>query len=106
MHVDARQNESGQGESRETQRGRVGELAVLIGPPSTGLEGTTKGLGVLADGHLTEISMVVVAEAVARRALGVDVLLDTVGLLLVGSDVEFVRHCDVVGRKRSIERQL
>lgn len=103
VHVDTRQDERGQGESRETQRSRVGELAVLVGPPSTGLEGTTKGLGVLAHGHVTEISMVVVGEAVARRLeVGVDGLLDTVGLLLIRSDVELVSHCEliVVGSKK------
>jgi hypothetical protein len=93
VHVDTGQDESGQGESRETQRRRVGELAVLVGPPSTGLEGTTKGLGVLADGHLAEVSMLAVAEVAVARGLGVDGLLDTVGLLLIRSDVELVSHC-------------
>lgn len=95
MHVDTGQDEGGQGESRETQRRRVGELAVLVGPPRTGLEGTAKGLGVLADGHVAEVAMVVEGEAVAGSlSLGVDGLLDTVGLLLIGSDVELVRHCE------------
>lgn len=94
VHVDTGQDKGSQGESRETQRRRVGELAVLVGPPRTGLEGTTKGLGVLADGHLAEVAMLVVSEAVAGGSLRVDALLDTVGLLLIGSDVELVRHCD------------
>lgn len=93
VHVDTGQDEGGQGEGRETQRRRVGELAVLVGPPRTGLEGTAKGLGVLADGHVGEVSMVGVGKAVAR-SLGVDGLMDTVGLLLTRSDVELVRHCD------------
>lgn len=93
VHVDTGQDKGGQGEGRETQRRRVGELAVLVGPPRTGLEGTAKGLGVLADGHVVEVAMVVVGEALAGN-LGVDGLMDTVGLLLIGSDVELVRHCE------------
>lgn len=103
VHVDTGQDKGGQGKGRKTQGSRVGELAVLIGPPCPRLEGTTKGLGVLAHGHVTEISMVVVGEAVARRLeVGVDGLLDTVGLLLIRSDVELVSHCEliVVGSKK------
>jgi hypothetical protein len=65
---------------------------VLIWPPSTGLESTTISLGILANGHLIEVVVVVVCEALARdRRL----LLDTVGLLLIGSNVDgFVSHGD------------
>lgn len=41
--VDERENKSGKGESAQTERSRVGELAVVDGPVETGLELTTKG---------------------------------------------------------------
>lgn len=92
MHVDGGEDKGSQSESRKTQRGGVGELAVLIWPPCPRLESTTKGLSILANGHLIEVAVVVVCEALARyRRL----LLDTVGLLLIGSDVDsFVSHGD------------
>jgi hypothetical protein len=48
--VDGRQNKGGEGESTETERSRVGELAALDGPVETGLELTTEGResGILA----------------------------------------------------------
>lgn len=42
LNVDQRQDESGQGESRQTEGSRVGEFAVRR-PVETGLEFTTKG---------------------------------------------------------------
>lgn len=46
VHVYTRQDKGSQGESTETQRCRVGKLAVLIRLPGTGLESTTEGSGV------------------------------------------------------------
>jgi hypothetical protein len=42
VHIDQREHKCGQGESRETERSWVGELAVR-GPVETGLEFTTEG---------------------------------------------------------------
>lgn len=41
--IDSRKDESGESESTQTQRRRVGELALLHRPPETGLEFTTEG---------------------------------------------------------------
>lgn len=54
LQVDARQDKGGEGESTETERGRVGELAALDGPVETGLELTTEGR---KPGILTGVNM-------------------------------------------------
>jgi hypothetical protein len=99
VHVNGRQDKRGQGESGKTQRSRVGKLSVLIWPPGTRLKSTTKGLSILAKGHLAEVAVVAVSESMARGGC----LLDTVGLLLVGSDVNFVSHCGLLFALKSIE---
>lgn len=80
MHVESRQDKGGQGESRETKRSRVGQLAVLIGLPVSDLQSTAEGLGVLA---LDKSAVVGVLPARVRLlvggAIGSNVLLSSAG---------------------------
>ncbi len=80
MHVQSRQDKGGQGESRETKRSRVGELAVLVRLPVADLQSTTEGLSVLA---LDKSPVVGVLPARVRLvmggAIGSDVLLSSAG---------------------------
>lgn len=84
VHVQGGQDKGGQGESRETQRGRVGELAVLIWLPTTNLQGTTVGIGVLALKHGAVVGALVAVMAVLA-AIGGNVLFSSAGDSGVGS---------------------
>lgn len=68
--VDERQDESGQGESAETERSRVGELAALGGLVETGLEFTTEG-GKTDGVPSVDVSQRVAAVVVRLALLGV-----------------------------------
>ena len=93
VEVDAREDKGGQGKGREAQRGRVGELAVLIGLPQAGLElaakGWEPGLGSRVDvSERVESPVgggVVEAVGYGSRRLGRHLLLE--------NGVDGLRHC-------------
>ncbi|KAG5296418.1 hypothetical protein I7I50_09543 [Histoplasma capsulatum G186AR] len=111
LHVDQTEDEGGEGESRQTQRRRVGELALLDGAVQTGLELTPEGgealagRGDLGEGAVPEagsglgdLALLVGHGAGRRVAVG-----SAVGEVFVGWFGHSVRRClcmCITGRQR------
>lgn len=68
LEVDQGEHEGGEGESRQAQRSRVGELALGDGLVETGLEFTTEG------GKTCRLAGVGVEEGVSAKVVGADLI--------------------------------